>query len=1214
MSWNYLKTEIKKNLLEKVIEENKINFFIRKFFKINEVSILSIYEGLLNNIFELNKNNEDLIKEILTVLKQPDWFFLDNLFSVFRPADETLQKQLFEKLNLKVNNLNDNWIVSLSEPIFSDKEIVKFFENIYKLSDHYENFVEAFFLNNINFPKEILEKAKIDSEDDILNIYVKEWIELTKEKRENLIAKNELKIEKRRIQILKSQYRTELTTKLRDLFDISLQKDIEDEIELIHTYIKHKLDKDFVTFVLWNIVNNYKSDVEKVNKLILENPKGQNIEKYKKILTVYQEKQSKLDKKVKFLENIDKKKELYNGMVKDTIDKKFNLLLKKWLFWDSLFKKKIKENLENVLNEFFEKDIDFVSLSKTKYITKNFIDWKILWEKSKINYLKYKFDKNKKNINLKILNWKFIDTILKNYTWTFEDIVKETNSKQIINFYLYKYQKIDKAIVDNFYVKISEKLINEWLENFIVNNIPVEILNVVNLKIEQELKEKGISGIELVKEIEKNKTLFYKLFVFSIINSIFDTLDKNILENNFKEKEIQYLISKESNKYQEFKYWDFIDEKIKENYYEKYYSKFLMQKEFIEKFSHSFLQNYQDFELFYKNYLQLIWNKEYFKPIFEEFDWISHKDFLENPKFNNSNIIELINKKEKLWKKIKSLSEEYNVWIDFLEESFVKKFNDIFIQLDNSAKIDIIYFINFILTTPWVSVKIEDSFIRVNVWSKVFVFFSNPSFEVMNNIAIFFENNDQEKEKIFILMKNNFYYFLNQAFLSNLNLTWVQQEFKNVLEYAYHNDNISDISIFGSKTLNAAYTIIREWKLYNLVKFKNWSESSYLMLFKTLEKIIENIINLGWAISETKVVDTTVTIGWVEFRTSIIRDWDRIWLTFRKNWHKSKLKLTKEELRKKYNIEYENTELVDASESIPLEASYEKDDIEIMKRFALQDEWIFWIVWKTGSWKSVSIRNVLNYIFAQKIQEDVYMKIITLEDPIENKNLNFTQYNAKWKELMEFIKGIKRADPDILLIWETRNYEMLLDVLEFSSMMWIFTTLHASSLLSTLFLLWQYAIRAEVWLTDVLNQTKVIISQKLLKRQKPKFTAEHCIENGWLKYYEEEWKRNLLEWVFKDYFSSYISEIEDARGWDNILSKEKILLDLTDMKRTIKQEQQLFWKQNVSKSEIHEINDFIERNINSLDWVIDQLKYSSKSEVKTYTSINAIENWNQVLV
>jgi len=74
-----------------------------------------------------------------------------------------------------------------------------------------------------------------------------------------LLSKNELKVEKRRIQILKTQYKTELYAKLRDLFDGSLQKDIEDELDLINTYIKHKIDKDFVTFVLGNIRKNYQN-------------------------------------------------------------------------------------------------------------------------------------------------------------------------------------------------------------------------------------------------------------------------------------------------------------------------------------------------------------------------------------------------------------------------------------------------------------------------------------------------------------------------------------------------------------------------------------------------------------------------------------------------------------------------------------------------------------------------------------------------------------------------------------------------------------------------------------------------------------------------------------------------------------------------------------------------------------------------------------------
>ena len=198
---SYLQKEIKKNLLEKVIEENKINFFIRKFFKINEVWILSIYESLLNNIFTINKNNEDIIKEILTVLKQDDWFFLDNLFSVFRPGDETLQTHLFNKLNLETNKLWNNWIISLVEPVFSDKEIVKFFANISKLITSYDRFVELFFKSEIKIPEDVRESALLQAENDIIEVFVKDWVELTSEKRQNIIEKNLLKIEKRHISI-----------------------------------------------------------------------------------------------------------------------------------------------------------------------------------------------------------------------------------------------------------------------------------------------------------------------------------------------------------------------------------------------------------------------------------------------------------------------------------------------------------------------------------------------------------------------------------------------------------------------------------------------------------------------------------------------------------------------------------------------------------------------------------------------------------------------------------------------------------------------------------------------------------------------------------------------------------------------------------------------------------------------------------------------------
>jgi len=1205
---NYLKNEIKQNLLEKVIEENKINFFIRKFFDTNEVWILSIYEGLLNNIFQLNKNNEDVITEILTVLKQTDWFFLDNLFSVFRPADETLQTQLFNKLNLKSNELSNNWIITLSEPVFSDKEIVKFFENIWELVNSYESFVELFFEKEIKIPEEIREQALHKAENDILEIYVKDWIEITKEKKRNILAKNELKVSKRQFDILKTQYKTELITKLRELFNVSLQKDIEEELDLINIYIKHKINKDFIEFVLNNNLKTKKERIKKLNEILLKTKDDkEKALKIKKIIDWLNKSIENIWKKTVLLDTIEKKKNTYSSMVKETIDKKIQKLLKNWLFGGSQFSKDMKIEINNQIENVFTKEINYKNFYNIQNITWHFIDKEIFGNKTKIDYLKFvkQDEKIKKKIDwLNLIN-KFSESFLSEHLSDIEMFVWKFNENLLINYHLYKTEKLKSAISENFYIQLFDILVQLRIETFFLENVPIELQEILNTKIEKELKNKWLEGHELKIEKEKERSATYKMFVFLVIDSIFNVIQKNILEKNFKELEINYLINKEKNKFIPFKYDEIIENGSKEIYYKKYYEKFILQKDFVSKFTQSFLIDYHDFELFYKNYLYLVWNKDYFKPIIEEFDWINHKDYMYEPKFDKSYLSILINKKLDLWNKLIDLSNDYWLKIEFLNEKFVKKFNDIFLELNDISKIDIIYFINFILTTPWISVKIEESFIRVNVWTKVFIFFSNPSFEVLNNIAIFFENNDKEKEKIFILMKNNFYYFLNQAFMSNLNLAWIQQEFKNVLEYSYHNSDVSDVSIFWSKTLNAWYMIIREWKLYNLVKFKSGSESSYLLLFKTIEKIIENIINLGWAIAETKVVDTTVTIGWVEYRTSILRDWDRIWITFRKNWHKSKLKLSNYELRKKYNLEFENIQLVDASEAIPLEAWYEAWDIAIMKRYALQDEWIFWIVWKTGSWKSVSIRNILNYIFDQRLKDDVYVKIITLEDPIESKNLNFTQYNAKGKELIEFIKGIKRSDPDILLIWETRNYEMLLDVLEFSSMMGIFTTLHASSLISTLFLLWQYAIRAQVWLTDVLSQTKVIISQKLLKHKKPKISIEEWIKRWHIKYFDQKGKQELLDWVFEWYFSSYISEAETKKGTWSGLQKNKILFDLKEIKKELIRERK--YVENKTMTE-----DMVEGPIEDLNTMITEIN-SVEDVVSGYIEIKWIENWTTKL-
>lgn len=1126
-----LQKEIKESLLQKVLEENKINTFIKSYFKINETTILSIYENLLNSIFSLNKENEEIVKEMLTLLKQKEWFLLDNIFSVFRPGDEDLKTLLFKPLNLKDNELRDKWILVLSESTFSDNKINDFFEEIKNLIEHYREFVNTYFLNKIEIPDEIYQEAQKRAEEDILNVYLLSDKDYSQENKNLILQNNRVKVEKRRLTILKDRYKNELNSKLKELFDNSLQTTINEELKLLNLYISKKLSREIIPFILKNKIDQFEVD-QKIIITKLSTGKIQNIEQAKLKIKNLKDRSIYLQNIFKKLSSLELKEEKYITLGIETLNNKLKRLTKSTFLKTALFPVKFKSKLTDNLKRLLSDNINFDVFNKeSEQITKYFLFDKVFtpWKKS------YEVEVISEIVNGNIISKKLdgkkwiedlVDIILKTYKKDFQTFWEKFDKYILLQYYLFKYKK-NKNVSINFFQSLDEKFEKREFEHFLIENMPSELAEIMRKKIRDNLLENGLEAYELNKEEDRQKQLIYKVITKLTETTFFQILDEEILSKWLNEKELLFLINKEEKKLLKTKYRDLVEDWRKEKYYNIVYKKFLTQKEFIEKLNDSFLTRYKDFKEFYTNYIYLLANKEMFAPIYNEFNWINHKDYLYLPSEEKSYIKDLVTKLENLWNNLKKEIKDSKLNISFLEQNTIETINEILINLESISKVNILFFINYILTTSSLQINIQESFISVIIWDKVFIFFNNPSFEVLNNITIYFMNNDKEKEKIFILTKWNFYYFLNQAFSSNINLSGVQHEFKNILEYSYHNKNISDISIFGSKSLNAWYILIRENKVYNLCKFKAGNESSSIILFKSIEKIIENIIMLWGSIEDTKVVDSTITVGWVEYRTSILRDWDRIWITLRKNWHKSKLLLTSEELQKKYNLEYDNIALVKAEENIPLDRSYDIEDIKVFQRYALQDDWIFWVVWKTGSWKSVSIRNILNFIFEQKLKEGIYSKIITLEDPIEVKNLNFTQYNVKWDELLQFIKWLKRSDPDILLIWETRSYEMLMDVLEFSQMMGVFTTLHASSIISTLFLLGQYALRANVWMTDIINQTKVIVSQKLLKIKNPKISIEQWLSDWTITLYTIEEKKDLIEWfnwngIFKQFFSSYL--------------------------------------------------------------------------------------------
>jgi len=102
----------------------------------------------------------------------------------------------------------------------------------------------------------------------------------------------------------------------------------------------------------------------------------------------------------------------------------------------------------------------------------------------------------------------------------------------------------------------------------------------------------------------------------------------------------------------------------------------------------------------------------------------------------------------------------------------------------------------------------------------------------------------------------------------------------------------------------------------------------------------------------------------------------------------------------------------------------------------------------TGSWKTTTLYTILNYL------NDGKEKIITLEDPVEYELAGIQQsqinYN-KWYTYAEGLKAILRHDPDIILVWETRDWETA-EISINAALTWhkVFTTLHTNSAIESI--------------------------------------------------------------------------------------------------------------------------------------------------------------------
>jgi len=101
------------------------------------------------------------------------------------------------------------------------------------------------------------------------------------------------------------------------------------------------------------------------------------------------------------------------------------------------------------------------------------------------------------------------------------------------------------------------------------------------------------------------------------------------------------------------------------------------------------------------------------------------------------------------------------------------------------------------------------------------------------------------------------------------------------------------------------------------------------------------------------------------------------------------------------------------------------------------------VTWPTGSWKSTTLYSILNKLNLPD------KKIITLENPVEYSlpNIQQSQINTKkWYTYSEGLKAILRQDPDIIMVWEIRDYETAIIAIN-AALTWhlVLSTLHTNT-------------------------------------------------------------------------------------------------------------------------------------------------------------------------
>lgn len=215
----------------------------------------------------------------------------------------------------------------------------------------------------------------------------------------------------------------------------------------------------------------------------------------------------------------------------------------------------------------------------------------------------------------------------------------------------------------------------------------------------------------------------------------------------------------------------------------------------------------------------------------------------------------------------------------------------------------------------------------------------------------------------------------------------------------------------------------------------------------------------------------------------------------------------------------------------------------------------------TGSGKSTTLAS-----FIKKINND-NINIVTIEDPVENILYGVNQISINPQNGFDFsdaLKFILRQDPDVIMVGEIRDSKTAnLAIRASMTGHLVLSTLHTNDSLAAISRLIDMGVQDYL----ILDNLKIIISQRLIRRLCDSCKAKTIIDSYWAKFLNlhentEIYKSVGCKFCNNTGFKNRVLISEALKVNSNLKSLFKNKMSLTDMKSILKEQGMKFLVDN----------------------------------------------------